>query len=54
MNTYRYLLTVAHDAGNLRVVTVATSAHRAIAIVMVAEGCPRSSIVSCRRLGRLL
>lgn len=44
METFKYRLTVQHDAGKVRITTTATDEQAAKIKVMNAEGCPESAI----------
>lgn len=44
----KYVVTVRHDGGRVRILTAANNTGGAIRLVMLAENCPRSAIVSCR------
>lgn len=49
----QYSLTVQHDAGTMRLRTVATSRKAAKDIVMRAEGCPPCAILSVKGIKKV-
>ena len=50
MRLFSYVLTLKHDAGFVRIRTVARNKGTAISMVMQAERCPRTAIVKTERV----
>ena len=50
MSLFEFEVTVKHDNGKIKIVTVARSIGALVHIVMAAEGCPERSIINIKRL----
>lgn len=51
-SAYKYKVTVKHDNGKVKLITVARSAHSAIEMICNAENCPKSAIVKFYRYSK--